>query len=192
MDGYGTSKPKRFLLCVGMAAIVLSCVLPGWSADEKAGEYGIGRSATDEEIRVWNIDVSPSGEGLPAGEGTVKRGAQVFAAKCAACHGPTGTEGPKDRLVGGQNTLQTPKPVRTIGSYWPYATTLYDYIHRAMPFNAPQSLSPDEIYSVVAWLLFQNSIVKEDAVIDARTLQGIQMPNRNGFIQDPRPDVPGK
>ena len=192
MDGYGTSMPKRFLLCVASSAIVLGCVLPGWSADEKAGEYGIGRSATDEEIRAWNIDVSPSGEGLPPGEGTVKRGAQVFAAKCAACHGPTGTEGPKDRLVGGQNTLQTPKPVRTIGSYWPYATTLYDYIHRAMPFNAPLSLSPNEIYSVVAWLLFQNSIVKEDAVIDARMLPGIQMPNRNGFIQDPRPDVPGK
>ena len=192
MDGYGTSMPDRFLLCVGMAALVLSCVLPGWSADEKAGGYGIGRSATDEELRAWNIDVSPGGEGLPPGEGTVKRGAQVYAAKCAACHGPTGTEGPKDRLVGGHNTLQTPKPVRTIGSYWPYATTLYDYIHRAMPFNAPQSLSPDEIYSVVAWLLFQNSIVKEDAVIDARTLPGIVMPNRNGFIQDPRPDVPGK
>lgn len=192
MDGYGTSMPDRFLLCVGMAALVLSSVLPGWSADEKAGEYGIGRSATDEELRAWNIDVSPSGEGLPPGEGTVKRGAQVYAAKCAACHGPTGTEGPKDRLVGGHNTLQTPKPVRTIGSYWPYATTLYDYIHRAMPFNAPQSLSPDEIYSVVAWLLFQNSVVKEDAVIDARTLPGIVMPNRNGFIQDPRPDLPGK
>jgi cytochrome c len=184
--------PDRFLLRVGMAALVLSSVLPGWSADEKAGEYGIGRSATDEELRAWNIDVSPSGEGLPPGEGTVKRGAQVYAAKCAACHGPTGTEGPKDRLVGGHNTLQTPKPVRTIGSYWPYATTLYDYIHRAMPFNAPQSLSPDEIYSVVAWLLFQNSVVKEDAVIDARTLPGIVMPNRNGFIQDPRPDLPGK
>lgn len=192
MDGYGTSMPDRFLLCVGAAALVLSCVLPGWSADEKAGEYGMGRPPTDEELRVWNIDVSPGGEGLPPGEGTVKRGAQVYAAKCAACHGPTGTEGPKDRLVGGHNTLQTPKPVRTIGSYWPYATTLYDYIHRAMPFNAPQSLSPDEIYSVVAWLLFQNSIVKEDAVIDARTLPGIVMPNRNGFIQDPRPDVPGK
>lgn len=192
MDGYGTSMLKRFLLCVGMSAIALGCVLPGWSADENAAGYGIGKSPTDEEIRAWNIDVSPSGEGLPLGKGTVKQGAQVFAAKCAACHGPTGTEGPKDRLVGGRNTLQTPKPVRTIGSYWPYATTLYDYINRAMPFYAPQSLTPDEVYSVVAWLLHQNGIISEDTVIDARTLPGIQMPNRNGFIQDPRPDVPGK
>ena len=94
----------------------------------------------------------------------------MYAEKCAACHGRTGTEGPKDRLVGGQNTLATPKPVRTVGSYWPYATTLYDYINRAMPYNAPQSLTPDEVYSVVAWLLFQNQIIAEDAVIDAQTL----------------------
>jgi cytochrome c len=119
----------------------------------------------------------------------VKQGAHVFAAKCAACHGPTGTEGPKDRLVGGQNTLATAKPIRTIGSYWPYATTLYDYINRAMPFNAPQSLSPDEVYSVIAWLLFQNQIIAEDAVIDARSLPQIDMPNRDGFIPDARPDI---
>lgn len=192
MGGYETSMSKRLVLCVGMAVIAMGCVLPGWSADEKAGEYGIGLPATDEEIRAWNIDVSPTGEGLPPGQGTVKQGAQVYAGKCAACHGPTGTEGPKDRLVGGQNTLATPKPVRTIGSYWPYATTLYDYINRAMPFYAPQSLTPDEVYSVVAWLLQQNGIISEDTVVDARTLPGIQMPNRNGFIRDPRPDVPGK
>ena len=181
--------PQRLALCVGMAAIALGWVLPGWPADEKAGEYGIGRSATEEDIRAWNIDVSPTGEGLPPGQGTVKQGAQVYAVKCAVCHGPTGTEGPKDRLVGGQNTLATPKPVRTIGSYWPYATTLYDYINRAMPFNAPQSLTPDEVYSVIAWLLFQNQIIAEDAVIDARTLPKVEMPNRNGFVPDQRPDV---
>jgi len=190
MDGYGTSMHKRILLCVGTAAIALGCVMPSWSGGESTGEYGgIGRPATDEEMRAWNIDVSSTGEGLPSGQGTAKEGAQVFAAKCAACHGPTGTEGPKDRLVGGQNTLQTPKPVRTVGSYWPYATTLYDYIHRAMPFNAPQSLSSDETYSVIAWLLFQNQIIPEDAVINAQTLPKVQMPNRNGFISDPRPDV---
>lgn len=149
----------------------------------------MGRPATGEDIRAWNIDVSPGGEGLPPGQGTVKQGSQVFATKCAVCHGPTGTEGPKDRLVGGQNTLQTPKPIRTIGSYWPYATTLYDYIHRAMPFNAPQSLAPDEVYSLVAWLLHQNGIIAEDQVIDARTLPQVQMPNRYGFVPDPRPDV---
>jgi mono/diheme cytochrome c family protein len=192
MDGYGTSTPKRFLICVFMSANFLSQVSPGWSADEKSGEFGIGHLATDEEIRAWNIDVSPSGEGLPPGKGTVQQGAQVYAEKCAACHGPSGTEGPKDRLVGGQNTLQTPKPVRTIGSYWPYATTLYDYINRAMPFNAPQSLTSDEVYSVIAWLLHQNGIISEDMVVSAQTLPQVQMPNRNGFILDPRPDVPGE
>lgn len=109
MDGYGTSMPKRFLLCVGISAIALGCVLPGWSADENAAGYGIGKAATEEEIRAWNIDVSSTGKGLPPGQGKAKLGAQVFAEKCAACHGPTGTEGPKDRLVGGQNTLQTQK-----------------------------------------------------------------------------------
>jgi len=173
-----------------VSAIALGWVLPSWSGGETAGDYkGIGRPATDEEIRAWNIDVSSTGEGLPPGQGTAKQGAQVFAAKCAVCHGPSGTEGPKDRLVGGQNTLTTPKPIRTIGSYWPYATTLYDYINRAMPFTAPQSLTPDEAYSVIAWLLFQNQIIAEDALIDAQTLPKIQMPNRNGFVQDPRPDV---
>ena len=187
--GYEVSMSQRLVLCAGMTAIALGCVLPGWPADEKGGEYGIGRPATEEDIRAWNIDVSPTGEGLPPGQGTVKQGAQVYAGKCAACHGPTGIEGPKDRLVGGQNTLATPKPVRTVGSYWPYATTLYDYINRAMPFNAPQSLTPDEVYSVIAWLLFQNQIIAEDAVINAQTLPKIEMPNRNGFVPDPRPDV---
>jgi cytochrome c len=173
-----------------MAALALVCAMPSWSTGDTPGPFsGIGRPATEEEMRAWNIDVSPTGEGLPPGRGTAKQGAQIFAAKCAACHGLTGTEGPKDRLVGGHNSLRTPKPVRTIGSYWPYATTLYDYIHRAMPFNAPQSLSPDETYSVIAWLLFQNHIIAEDAVIDAQTLPKVQMPNRNGFVPDPRPDV---
>ena len=160
------------------------------SAQETAKDYGVGRPATDEEISAWNIDVSPSGEGLPPGRGTVQQGASIFAAKCAACHGATGTEGPKDRLVGGRNTLATQKPIKTIGSYWPYATTLYDYIHRAMPFTTPQSLSPDETYSVIAWLLYQNGIIEEGKVVDARSLPAITMPNRDGFISDPRPDTP--
>lgn len=94
------------------------------------------------------------------------------------------------RLVGGQGTLATGTPVKTVGSYWPYATTLYDYIHRAMPFTAPQSLTPEEVYSLVAWLLYRNGIVKEDAVMDARTLPAVRMPNRNGFVPDQRPDIP--
>jgi S-disulfanyl-L-cysteine oxidoreductase SoxD len=189
MDGYGTSIHNRLLLYVGTLALVLGGPLPVMSSEENAGGYGIGISPTEKEIRAWDIDVSPTGDGLPPGRGTVKQGAKVFADKCAVCHGATGTEGPNDRLVGGQNTLKTPHPMRTIGSYWPFATTLYDYIHRAMPFNAPQSLSPDETYSVIAWLLYQNQIIQEDIVIDAQTLPKIQMPNRNGFVPDPRPDV---
>ena len=187
MDKYGTSTPRAVLVAVASLATVLGGVWSGWSAEESG--YGVGRPATDEEIRAWNIDVNPAGEGLPSGRGTVTQGAEVFAVKCAMCHGPTGTEGPKERLVGGRNTLTTAKPIKTIGSYWPYATTLYDYIYRAMPFIAPQSLSPDETYSVIAWLLFQNKIIPEDMTIDAQTLPKVEMPNRNGFIRDPRPDV---
>jgi len=157
-------------------------------ADEQVG-YGLGRPATAAEITAWDIDASPTGVGLPPGQGTVKQGAQVYAGKCAACHGPTAVEGPKDKLVGGRQTLTTSKPIRTVGSYWPYATTLYDYIHRAMPFNAPQSLTAEETYSVIAWLLFKNEVIPEDMHIDAETLPQVQMPNRNGFIPDARPDV---
>ena len=189
MDGYGISIRKCRVVVMVAATIALGSVWAVWSAEESRHSYGLGRTATEEDIRAWNIDVSATGEGLPPGSGTVKRGAQVYAAKCAVCHGATGTEGPKDKLVGGKNTLNTPKPVRTVGSYWPYATTLYDYINRAMPFNAPGSLTSDEIYSVIAWLLFQNGIVAEDVVINVRSLPLVQMPNRDGFIPDPRPDV---
>lgn len=127
---------------------------------------------------------------MPHGRGTVQQGAILYAAKCAACHGPTGTEGPNDRLIGGQGSLATEHPIKTIGSYWPYATTLYDYVFRAMPFTAPQSLTSDEVYSLVAWLLHQNGIISKDAVMDAGTLSAVRMPNHEGFISDPRPDVP--
>ncbi|MEO5956385.1 MAG: cytochrome c [Nitrospiraceae bacterium] len=183
---------KPLLIGLGTLALVLACAWTVWSAEESGGSYGLGRVATDDEIRVWNIDVSSTGEGLPPGQGTIQQGTHVFAAKCAMCHGATGIEGPKDKLVGGQDTLKTVKPIRTVGSYWPYAPTLYDYINRAMPFNAPGSLNSDEVYSVIAWLLFQNGIVKEDSVINEQTLPQVQMPNRNGFIQDPRPDVPNR
>ena len=171
-----------------MFACVLSMAVCVLSAEERT-DYELGRPASEQDMRSWDIDVSPSGEGLPPGRGSVREGAGIYAAKCAACHGQTGQEGPKDRLVGGQGTLQSPKPVKTIGSYWPYATTLYDYVHRAMPFTAPQSLTPDEVYAVVAWLLFQNGIIPEDATLDARSLPLVHMPNRDGFVNDPRPDV---
>lgn len=152
--------------------------------------YGLGQPATDADIKAWDIDISPNGAGLPPGRGTVQQGAIIYVNKCAACHGPTGTEGPKDRLVGGQGSLATEHPIKTIGSYWPYTTTLFDYIRRAMPMTAPQSLTPDEVYSVVAWLLHQNGIIPATMVIDGQTLPTVKMPNRDGFVPDPRPDVP--
>lgn len=171
------------------AAIAVGCAQSSWSTEERATGYGLGRSATEAEVRAWNIDVSPNGEGLPSGQGTVKQGAQVYAAKCAKCHGLTGTEGPYDVLVGGRDTLKTTKPLKTVGSYWPYAATLYDYINRAMPFDAPQSLTSDEMYGVIAWLLYQNGIIEAETVLDAQRLKSVEMPNRLGFIRDPRPDV---
>lgn len=166
----------------------LSWALPA-VGDDGEGSYHIGRPATEADIHAWNIDISPTGEGLPLGQGTVSRGAAVYAGTCADCHGSTGMEGPMTQLVGGQGTLATDKPIKTIGSFWPYATTLFDYLYRAMPYTVPQSLTPDEIYSVIAWLLHRNGIVPEDMVIDAKTLPRIHMPNQEGFVPDPRPDV---
>ena len=184
------STRRRVLLSLAMI-LWAGCATSSLPAEEQTASLAVGQPATAEDIRLWNIDVAPSGDGLPPGSGTVRQGATAYAAKCAKCHGASGTEGPMDRLVGGRQTLGTPAPVKTIGSYWPYATTLYDYIHRAMPFDAPQSLTPEEVYSVTAWLLYQNGIIAEDAVIDASTLPAIQMPNRHGFVPDPRPDVLG-
>ena len=149
----------------------------------RAGEsYGLGQPATPREIAGWDIDVSPSGAGLPPGQGGVHEGEAIFAAKCAACHGPHGEGKPMDRLVGGVGTLRDKKPEKTVGSYWPYATTLFDYVRRAMPLNAPQSLTPDEVYAVSAFVLFLNGILPEDATLDASSLAKIKMPNRHGFV----------
>lgn len=179
-----------WLVIAGGISLGVVCTWASWASRESSAGYHLGHLATDAEIQAWNIDILPNGEGLPPGRGTVQNGRQVFAQKCAKCHGQTGVEGPMDRLVGGQGTLKKDQPVKTVGSYWPYATTLYDYIRRTMPFTAPQSLTPDEVYSVVAWLLYQNGIIPDDVVMDAKTLSAVQMPNRNGFVPDPRPDVP--
>lgn len=176
------------ILCAAIALAAAACTAASGSAAPE-DRYGFGRVATEADIRAWDIDVSPDGSGLPPGRGTVAEGARLYAAKCAACHGATGTEGPMPRLVGGRGTLATAHPIKTVGSYWPYATTLYDYIHRAMPYSAPQSLASDEVYALVAWLLYQNGIVPEDAIMDATTLPAVRMPNRDGFVPDPRPDA---
>ena len=148
----------------------------------------LGRAATPDELARADISIPPDGRGLPAGSGSVAQGAQVFAAKCAACHGAQGEGTPNgDRLVGGVGTLATANPVKTVSSYWPYATTLFDYIRRAMPITNPQSLQNDEVYAVVAYVLSIDNIVPKDAVLDAQSLPKVQMPNRGGFINwEPR------
>jgi S-disulfanyl-L-cysteine oxidoreductase SoxD len=156
-------------------------------ATARAAIETIGRPVSAADIAAWNIDVAPDGHGLPAGSGDVATGARIFAAKCAACHGAKGEGVLGDQLIGGRGTLASAKPVRTVGSYWPYATTLFDYIRRAMPYNAPQSLSADEVYAVSAWILNQNGVVADDARLDAHSLAAIRMPNRDGFVPDPRP-----
>ena len=152
---------------------------------------GLGTPATSAQIRAWNDEVTPSGANLPPGSGSVAQGEKVYAAQCAACHGANGQGGPMDKLVGGQGTLGTATPVKTIGSYWPYATTVFDYVRRAMPFNRPGTLTNDEVYAVTAYVLHMNDIVPAGATMDAATLPKVQMPNRNEFIlKDPRPDAP--
>jgi hypothetical protein len=155
------------------------------------GAFGLGQPATAEEIAGWDIDVAYDGTGLPPGSGTVQQGEELFAKLGAKCHGAKGVgTGLAPALVGGQGTLATDQPVKTVGSYWPYAPTLFDYIHRAMPADNPQSLTPDEVYALCAYLLYLNGIVAEDAVMDAHTLPQVVMPNHAGFTSpDPRPDV---
>ena len=126
----------------------------------------------------------------PAGSGTVAHGREVYAGQCASCHGETGEGGLGDKLVGGKGTLASSKPVKTVGSFWPYAPTLFDYVRRAMPMNAPESLDNDDVYAVVGYLLNLNGLVPDDAVMDAKSLSAVRMPNRDGFVADPRPDVP--
>jgi cytochrome c len=173
---------------IGLAALGVS--LLGLATPLHAqGQYGIGRPATAAEIAGWNIDIGRDGSNLPAGSGSAAHGKEVFAQQCAACHGAQGEGGVGDRLVGGQGTLATPKPIKTVGSYWPYAPTLFDYIRRAMPQNAPQSLGNDDVYAVSAYILSLNGLLAADATLDARTLSAIRMPNRAGFTADPRPDV---
>jgi cytochrome c len=153
--------------------------------------YEFGRAPTEAEVASRDIDVRADGQGLPPGQGSVDQGRQIFAGTCAPCHGDNGQGNLSDRLVGGFGTLKDRNPVKTVGSYWPYATTLFDYIRRAMPFNAPQSLTNDQVYAVSAYVLSLNGILPDDAVLNATGLAKIIMPNRDGFISpDPRPDVP--
>src|SRR3984893_15571341 len=165
------------------AAAALTCA----TSASAQSPYGIGRPATAAEIAGWNIDIGRDGANLPPGSGSVAHGHEVFDQQCAACHGEKGEGGVGDRLVGGQGTIATSKPIKTVGSYWPYAPTLFHYIRRAMPQNAPQSLSNEDVYAVSAYILHLNGLLPADTTLDARTLSTIKMPNRGMFTGDPRP-----
>jgi len=156
-----------------------------------AAPYGFGRAATPAAIAAWDIDIDAQGHGLPRGQGSVTEGARLYAEKCAACHGDRGQGKPADALVGGNVPLgeQKSTPLKTVGNFWPYATTLFDFIRRAMPYNAPQSLQPDEVYALTAWVLHANGVLPADAVLDAARLSALKMPNQAGFVSDARPDV---
>lgn len=159
--------------------LVLLCTAP--FAQESPN---LGVPASDEQIAGWDISIPPSGEGLPAGFGTAEQGANIFEVKCAACHGKAGIGRTNDRLAGGHGTLKSSNPVRTVGSYWPYATTLFDYIRRAMPYYQPSSLSNEDVYALTAYLLAINGIIGTDDVMNASSLPNVEMPNKDGFIRD--------
>jgi mono/diheme cytochrome c family protein len=143
---------------------------------------GLGVSATAAQIESADVSIGPDGAGLPPGSGTPSQGEAVFNTKCIACHGPHGAGVVNDQLVGGQGTLTTTTPIKTIGSYWPYATTVFDYVRRAMPYQTPHSLSDQEVYALTAYLLSLNGVIAQDAVVDAKTLPQVKMPNRGNFI----------
>lgn len=149
----------------------------------EAQHPNLGRQLTPEEISKLDITVAPDGNGLPAGSGSVSAGAKVYADKCQSCHGPKGQGGPMDQLTGGVGTIASDKPVKTPVSYWPSATTIFDYVRRAMPLQSPESLTDDEVYAVTAYILSIDKIVPEDAVLDAKTLPQVKMPNRDGFVR---------
>jgi mono/diheme cytochrome c family protein len=172
---------KSTAAIITTAALLGACAIQPDTVVPTRGP-GIGRTATPQEIRAVDISIPPSGAGLPAGSGDAKQGASVYATKCQACHGEKGAGKPADALVGGIGSLASPKPMRTVGSFWPYATTLFDYTRRAMPLQNPKSLTDDEVYAVSAYILYLNGIIAENAQMNAQTLPQVKMPNRDGFV----------
>ena len=176
--------PARWagLVALGATVALAACASLTRDAAVDLPRPNLGREATPAEVAGWDISIGPDGAGLPAGRGTVAAGAAIYAVKCQFCHGERGAGQPNDRLAGGQGTLAGPAPVRTIGSFWPYATTVFDYVRRAMPYIQPLSLSDEEAYAVTAYLLHLNGIIGEGEVLSAETLPRVKMPNRDNFI----------
>lgn len=161
-------------------------------AEPMPARFDVGRPATPEEVSAWNIDVNAAGEGLPPGRGDAAAGAVVYATRCSSCHGARGEGGvpPNPRLVGREprdfSFATAPAAVKTVGNYWPYATTLFDYIRRAMPQTAPGTLTADETYAVIAWILAENDVIPREQVMDATSLPAVRMPSRDRFVPDDR------
>jgi len=164
----------------------ISTLLVLGAAALSAQTYEVGREATAEEVAAWDVTIGPEGRELPAGSGTAKDGAQVYEVRCKECHGEDGVGGDQAGLVGNPEQLKQAPPIKTVGSYWPYATTLFDYTRRAMPFEDPGTLSADQVYAVTAYVLHLNGLVAEDDVLDRESLPKVVMPNRDGFVRDPR------
>ena len=178
---------NRNLSLIGLTACLMTVVFSVYAAD-KTGHYGIGNTATAEEIAGWDIDIRPDGMGLPEGSGSVEDGEMMYEEKCASCHGSFGEGvGRYPILAGGEGTLTNDRPEKTVGSYWPYASTLWDYIHRAMPFMQPQSLSDEEVYAITAYVLYLNDLIEYDFELTQSNLATIEMPNKDGFFLDDRP-----
>ncbi|AWW45840.1 cytochrome c [Polynucleobacter paneuropaeus] len=168
---------NKVLLSATLFGLITACS----SGYQVKGSTGLGKPITEDQLQAWNIDINGAGVGLPVGSGSVAEGEVVFQQQCASCHGAQGQGGVANRLVGGGG-LNTASPIKTVGSYWPYATTIFDYTRRAMPYNSPQSLSNDQVYAVTAYILYLNQIVPKDSVMNAQTLPLVKMPNRNGFV----------
>lgn len=169
-----------------LTVLLVYVVAPQQAASQT---FNVGQPVTPAAIKDWGVNISPSGDGLPAGGSTATEGRRIYQQRCARCHGINGTEGPDSVLVGGQGSLTSEVASKTVGSYWPLATTLWDYINRAMPFDQAGVLTADEVYGSVAYVLYLNGIIDESERMDATTVPEVQMPNRNGFVPDPRPDV---
>jgi S-disulfanyl-L-cysteine oxidoreductase SoxD len=168
---------SKAFVTVFVAAFVVQAFRPA------SAQLGLGRPPTPDEIKSADIDVLPDGRGLPSGSGTADGGRDLYARRCAACHGASGKEGPADALVGGNGSLATARPLKTVGSFWPYATTLWDYINRSMPYDRPGTLSSDEVYAVTAFVLYLNGIVGAGDSLTRETLPRVRMPNRDGFVR---------
>ena len=171
----------------GSLALLLVLVAGPALSQGKPRQYGVGQPATPEQIAGWDIDVRPDGQGAPPGQGSVKAGERVYLEKCAACHGEFGeSAGRWPQLAQGKGTLASHDPVKTVGSYYPYLSSVFDYIRRAMPFGDAQSLSNDELYAVTAYVLNLNDIVDDRFVLSKDTWAQVKMPNQGGFYDDDR------